>query len=1371
MRQQFHAGYLLESVRRIFQEKRLEDWKRQLFALSHYNVYGIELRQQVSSSSSLFGVLNNLISRGLPTLPSLFLEEYISNKLGFAEKHVHDKTGAIYFVPNDVDASQVKLLERSLYAIAPLIKSAFLDESVVPNSYDSDFEKLFYEKVISNSIGVHCTQLFERQVPFTTILDNSDKHPYDEKYKEMFKHQRVDFALRFPVQNDVTKGVIIEVDGSQHNTPNQRYLDKKREAKAADFGWETIRIGVKEVRNLRDERIHEILDLLDNKYIRTIKHNFESPILNETWGSEAQQLILSPLCIARLQKTIAIMLQQGVLDLNASSWKITVVERDVPCAHLAIEDLFQVLEKLYSLAGEEIIFPKIELTVFSNQQFINSPLHMGKTVSLLSELDEGTDTDLLIDISMLQYDVYENTEDPALLFIKFKKRCFIRNARFIETPRIIQSGPPVHYSIPDEEQPADLLYFLQNLFRKTQFREGQIEIIKRTLTMQHVIALLPTGAGKSLTYQLSALLEPGIVLIVDPLKSLMKDQNDNLLALGIDATTFINSSLKSAAERRYRSQKMVHGHYQFIFISPERLLIPEFREYVSRMYEVSFAYCVVDEAHCVSEWGHDFRTAYLRLGANVRKYCKAYNKGNLPIVGLTGTASFDVLADVQRELGITDELAVIAPSKYAREELNFRLIDVGIPQPNYEQERRQSQSTMELKKAVAHEKQAAIVSLLKELPRHSWDDEQTYNSISEFLGNSSNYPNSGIVFCPHVGWEFGVKKIYEVITSRIPELTSVTDMYASGLEEESGNYLEISQERFKQDKTKLLVATKAFGMGIDKPNIRFTIHFNMPQSIESYYQEAGRAGRDKDKSYCYILYSPAMIEERGENITVDKSLMRSFYNNSFKGAEKEKALIWELMNRVTFPKYFRIKELETIIQDEIDENIRLRLWQGTFARRDGRVPKRLYINADEYPKGYGYIELYSSTLHPEDRPDRKIVSKREAHELLEKCFNRLQELKNPNETFLEWITYCKDIPDQDGVEKILKTVDLGTRHKVVIGFKNKSFADIAETLADSNDAWDEALVSKAYPYTVSGEEFFENLKREFKKKTDIELGNRIDSLKEKIISQYVKIRDVSETFKAIYRMSVVGLIDDYEVDYKAETLIVYAVKKRDEDYIQQLVDYIGRYVSASQKARLRDDILAHKGKSVIQKCVGYLIDFTYSKIAKKRLEASTVMETAIQTGLDGGNFEEFINTYFDSKYTPSLREFLYDYSFDIIWEYLRDTKGEPDSIAHLRGACDRLLIENPENPVLLLLRAFAKLLSRNYNTQDMYDDFDTGWKYFCDDKQWSREERLHELSKFYELLFAYDQTTEWFLEPYFIDEHLTWLKQFNYQYATGGLSV
>ena len=242
--------------------------------------------------------------------------------------------------------------------------------------------------------------------------------------------------------------------------------------------------------------------------------------------------------------------------------------------------------------------------------------------------------------------------------------------------------------------------------------------------------------------------------------------------------------------------------------------------------------------------------------------------------------------------------------------------------------------------------------------------------------------------------------------------------------------------------------------------------------------------------------------------------------------------------------------------------------------------------------------------------------------------------------------------------------------------------------------FDEDMVEKSNNYCFSATEFFQNLNIEFRKasKTSDDFAFTKNHYKE-IPKLFNGLRDVSDTFKAIYRLSVFGVVDDYEVDYRTKTVQVLISKKDDEKHMQMMQDYIGRYVSQEDKNKVPNDVMSFKGDSVIQKCCGYIADFVYSKIASKRFEAINVMESAIRSGLNGGNFEEFINTYFDSKFTTELREILYDYTIDIFWSFLEKFEGDQDSLNHLRGACDRLLTENPDNAALMLFRAFSRLLS------------------------------------------------------------------------------
>jgi|APSaa5957512535_1039671.scaffolds.fasta_scaffold09228_2 superfamily II DNA helicase RecQ len=1376
MKQQLHAGYILKTTKNLLENVEFQIGLDSL--LQSLSVFEIEIRnddENNENDDSLIAVLENLLSRGLPTFSSVFIEESITKSLNITKKRIHKKTGDLNFTLNDDLDDRYELLEPFIYNSLFIVDPRLKNVSEFQQNFDSweehfgsEYEELFYKLSLPEYFGNSVCQLIETQRTIDSILDFpvGIEKKYNQQLgplKNDFYKQQVDFSVQFPETKDYKNGIVIEIDGSQHQVEQQKRLDEKRDSLIQKTGWyETVRINTNEVTNIPAEKINNLKDFFDNPYYDQIKENFNEPIWNYEDGLEGMQVALSPFGIARIQKTIIHLISQGILDLNTKVWKFGFIERDVPCADLAVRDLKQLFLNIFELESNNRKLPKIEYKIFTTEEFSNCQLNNEVETDSYANPAKNYTFDLLFDVSVLQRIGFSIIDKSFLEKIKTGNIITIRSSCSEKEPRLIKSSKPIAYKVEEKEQPKALVYFLQNIFRKEKFREGQVNILRRSLKQENVIALLPTGAGKSLTYQLSALLQPGIVLIVDPLKSLMKDQNDNLKIAGLDSTVFINSSIKTPIEREDKSEKMVKGFYQFVFISPERLQIPEFRDYLRQMTDTFFTYCVVDEAHCVSEWGHDFRTSYLRLGQNTREYCKTLSD-NIPILGLTGTASFDVLADVQRELEINDESAIVAPAKYERKELNFEIIDVGVPEI--------PEGNYNIKGLVADHKQNALHKYLKELPPKNWGEDLEkewgksfkHESIDEFLSPELDYKNSGLIFCPHVGWKFGVLNIQSEIISKFEELKNTTGVYAGSLGDDDSIDLDEVQNNFKKNDLNLLVATKAFGMGIDKPNIRFTVHFNMPQSIESFYQEAGRAGRDKENAFCSILYSPTTITEQIEGektqITIDKSLMLSFYYNSFRGIEKEKRIMWELLNEISFPYKKGIDDLKELTAD-IDTPFKLNL-------KDNNGNPVLYVNGETFGESYGSIYLKRLMIYPEKKDNRKIVEPQESENILNAIKDKLIENCPANKNIFDWLSSKDKIKPKPGFEKILANMNIDDNSKmVVVGFTNDKTRIITDDLGQFDNSWEESMILKANNYCFTTSDFIQNLGLEYWKKTN----NNFEFSDTQIVhisKLFPQIRDQSDTFKAIYRLSVIGVVDDYEVDYRTKTITATISKKKDEDHINFLKKYVGRYVSTEEKNKVPNQINEFRGDTAIQKCCGFLADFVYSKIAAKRFEAINVMESAIQSGLNNGDFEEFVNTYFDSKYTSDLRNYLYDYTIDLLWDYLIKTNGDPDSINHLRGACDRLLVENPDNPALLLMRAFSRLLMPQYNKLDAITDMRKGWKIFIDLKNWERTEYLEHFSKYYDIANEYDSMSAKYLDNEIVNDHLIWVKDFNSNFLKG----
>ncbi|MBI5525447.1 MAG: DNA helicase RecQ [Deltaproteobacteria bacterium] len=331
---------------------------------------------------------------------------------------------------------------------------------------------------------------------------------------------------------------------------------------------------------------------------------------------------------------------------------------------------------------------------------------------------------------------------------------------------------------------AQLGAALKSQFGFDSFRPFQREIVRDALCGRDVLALLPTGGGKSLCYQIIAALRPGLTVVVSPLIALMKDQVDGLSEMGI-AATFVNSSL-SPDERRKRLRGLHRGEYRMLYAAPELLTMPHFLDNLLRWNVSLFA---IDEAHCISEWGHDFRPEYRRLSELRARFA------GVPIMALTATATGRVRDDIVAQLRLRDARRYVA--SFNRPNLVYRVIPKNRP---FEQ----------------------LLDFVRRRPRES-----------------------GIVYCQS-------RKTTESVARRLSECGFAALPYHAGLGAgtRAGN-----QERFIRDDTQIVCATIAFGMGIDKSNVRYVVHYDLPKNVEGYYQETGRAGRDGLKSDCLLLFS------------------------------------------------------------------------------------------------------------------------------------------------------------------------------------------------------------------------------------------------------------------------------------------------------------------------------------------------------------------------------------------------------------------------------------------------------------------------------------------------------------------------------------
>jgi ATP-dependent DNA helicase RecQ len=370
--------------------------------------------------------------------------------------------------------------------------------------------------------------------------------------------------------------------------------------------------------------------------------------------------------------------------------------------------------------------------------------------------------------------------------------------------------------VSDENPVHDPLEVLERVFGHRRFLDGQSRIVSALLGGRDALAVMPTGGGKSLCYQLPALLMDGVTVVVSPLIALMKDQVDALVRRGV-AATVINSTI-GQDEQRARIAAMRRGEWKLVYIAPERF---RQRAFVEALKSADIALFAVDEAHCISQWGHDFRPDYQRLGEALEML------GRPQVVALTATATPEVRADIVRQLGFTDHEECI--SGFARPNLSLNVTPCARVRDKYERLR----------------------------------------SVVEQYG-------TGVVYCATRG---KVEEVAEAMEGWGVQVIA----YHGGLKEDERARL---QDEFISRKAAVAVATNAFGMGIDRSDVRFVVHFEIPGSLEAYYQEAGRAGRDGEPGWCELLYNYA-----------DTRTQEFFIDGNNPGAEMIRGLYQVLLNR------------------------------------------------------------------------------------------------------------------------------------------------------------------------------------------------------------------------------------------------------------------------------------------------------------------------------------------------------------------------------------------------------------------------------------------------------------------------------------------
>ena len=757
----------------------------------NFVIQNLEKGEGDKSLLPLFIVLKNILQRGVPTVMSKYLQKQIGDiqfrspnkRLLFTSVHPNNWVGTI------------KGDEQRCYFPA----------------------REFYESIISNEFGEYAfvQSLMIPEIGINEIIGTDNP---------MFYGQQVDFYLPQAL-------LVIEIDGQQHKLQDpQRVSDIERDRYLNQYGILTIRINTIELRNGQYKaKIQQILNRISHYSGRfNYYKKCTDSIANGSIEEDDYRQVLLPTAIIRFQILLIELLLNGYIKIG-DKWHFNIklhdfdIFKDDLFVRYAIDDLLIWLDKLYQLKTKKTSAKtSYKIDIQKPHEFEYNPNAINIDFSILKKYsDENV---LTPEILFLRGDYFDWLEVEGRPLIGLDRNYF----------QVI-TAESINYEITDSDIPT-LEFFLQNIFGKEKFRDGQFSIIANALNLRDTIGLLPTGGGKSLCYQLPCLLQPAINFIVCPIKSLMYDQAENLKRVDV-AITHINyiSSDLSAAEKADVLRQFSIGKYLFIWISPERFQIEDFRNSIAAITtNFNIAYAVIDEVHCLSEWGHDFRTSYLNLAKTIDRLSPQdeYGEGKIKYIGLTATASINVLKDIKIEFSRRkqqlEEDNIKSLLDYSRKELEFKVVNDG------------------------GNKELALINILKQ----------------EDIPNEKE--KATIIFTPTVNGPKGCFNVSNRLSVLYPDQVA---WYAGDSPKKQNrplysavqlnDYKQKVQKDFKDNKYQILCATKAFGMGIDKDNIFYTIHYGLPSSVEALYQEAGRAGRwDKNKpentgkiGKCFVLHS------------------------------------------------------------------------------------------------------------------------------------------------------------------------------------------------------------------------------------------------------------------------------------------------------------------------------------------------------------------------------------------------------------------------------------------------------------------------------------------------------------------------------------
>lgn len=1370
---QLQAAYFLDCIFTLFdkapEKTGLNDM---LYNLSFFDVEidgGNYQPDGLKKVSSGIMVASNLISRGLPTRAPIFIEQLFCKTLKKTRRIVKDNQATFYELAEVTSEELKEKLFHALHIIDPRIKSREQFEKMKTNWEDASalFETNFLFSIVPEFLGVEFMQIFEPQSPFLPLfLHTKKRNPHYSRYLNKslpsFTEQPVDFSVEFPYSIDDCRGWIIELDGKKHDQITQRQLDNLRDMAIEQAGWKkTLRIRTDEYQKLTD-LIEPIEDFFDNSYFQILTQNFRQPFYETKTGLDILQLALSPLAIARIQKTILHCIIQGILPLQSKKWKIAIIERDVPCANIAIQDLKQLTDTLYNTSSENEQLPDIDLYIYNTKEFKDAQLNKDIDCELsdINDFDSTEKYDLLIDTSVLRrFGIKQNITKT-----KAKHTVVLRSVHSIKSHNNLYKTDNIqHYNWKDNNLKA--FRYLSNLCFRFDIMSTQVcTVMQKTLERkQNTLLLTPLHIQEFFALQLSALLQPSTALHISPSATVVHHYANLLSQHKIDSgliTCIADEHCPLNLDTDNLKYQLPCNQSSIQFVSMEKFHHSKVFNWLKQLIQnkKGLSYCFIDDAQSISEDNYAFHPLYAHIPDKIN-YLLSDNQ-NIPVVVISKSQSEQTNLDIRTAFNIRQQDV----SKYNAipNDIVYRIYEIDILTLS-------SNTEFEMaEKRIAEKKQAVIPLIIKNL-LSLFKKDKTLNIQL-------------LILCQTIEGYYGIsdarnKGVYDTLSNYIRHLKLAT--YIGTTPQLFNHVVRFdvlqsynNEELFRNKLLDILVAYKEFGLGMPVSDLTNILHFNLPVSLDAFVQMNGKLDIKRDEKNCYILYNRQKVQDRfedGQLVTIDKSYQLQEHNLVFQGIVREKNCLNEFLTRIYYP----MKRVVEILIEKIEHEFGL---DCTISFHPQNNPYLIKISHKN--KLLGTLDFrYNRCIPDKNNNDIATTTK-----LLQYSKHWIEKNHPSDLQSIRWLQEVVQLQPRNGIERILEKINIGDNQTITIDYTNDTI-DRIETLLDNYvpGKFNRRIILRVIETSTDATDFVNGLSQIsniYGKNKNYEVIERLEKL-------YCRIRSKAGTMKAIHRLNSIGIIDLFFIHPQSNAIVATIVKHEDSYYISKLQQYLSRFLSSREVERLTGNIEKYEGDTTIRKCLNCLLEFIYFHVAPRQLDKIDAMDALINKAIrykDHKKRSQYINDFIHSdlykKYANKLiNNNLYEdtnnasiANFSIIKKYVKLTDTIKENYYHLINSTEELLLNNNNNYALLLLNAYARFLTADSASEEQkaYQAAVRGFKQYLQNETPTADAFLTKINEFIHYIDKNEIGLKEKIEKeLFFRLHTNWLKRFNAKFLQG----